>query len=349
MKKIFQHIANLFSEKRYIKNILPFGKAWLGFFLLMLGFVSCSSDDEPFITATEDDYPRILQPWFGNWVDGEPATYKSFTRDVTYIDSVTVTPARYTTVEWYLDGEKINEGTHISKQLLAGDYTLVIVATTTKGKATSRTGKLIVNALDGDPKLSDKKTKRWLIPGTSVSIPCENLTEVKSIRIGSTVVSDAKVEDGNLKFTVPSMEDGEHQLIVTNGNGTEYGCNKFTISKDPCPYSDENTVWEGSFNVTWGTPFNALQTTMLNNLSVGTIIRAYVAPTNDRGQGSMTTAWWNNILTGLGDPKRGDIEITKAMVLEYQVTDLSIDLLKAQEGFLIVGDGYTITKVTVGQ
>ena len=39
----------------------------------------------------------------------------------------------------------------------------------------------------------------------------------------------------------------------------------------------------------------------------------------------------------------------KAMVLEYQVTDFSINLLKAQDGFLIVGDGYTITKVTVGQ
>jgi hypothetical protein len=182
-----------------------------------------------------------------------------------------------------------------------------------------------------------------------VSIPCENLTEVKAVRIGKAYVSDARVENGNLKFTVPSMDDGDYQLVVTDGSGTEFGCNKFTVSKDPCPYSDENTVWEGAFNVTWGTPFNALQTTITQHLSPNTIIRAYVAPTNDRGQGSMTTAWWNNILTGKGDPERGDIEITKAMVLEYQVTDFSINLLKAQEGFLIVGDGYTITKVTVGQ
>lgn len=321
----------------------------LGFAIALGLFTSCSEDDEPFITATEDDYPRILQPWFGQWEDGEPTVYKSLSRDVTYVDSVTVTPALYTTVEWFLDGEKINEGTHISKQFLAGDYILKIVATTTKGKVTSRTGKLIINALDGDPKLSDKKTKRWLNPGTEVSIPCENLTEVKAVRIGTTAVSGAKVENGNLKFTVPSMADGDYQLVVTDGSGTEFGCNKFTVSKDPCPYSDENTVWEGAFNVTWGTPFNALQTTITQHLSPNTIIRAYVAPTNDRGQGSMTTAWWNNILTGKGDPERGDIEITKAMVLEYQVTDFSINLLKAQDGFLIVGDGYTITKVTVGQ
>ena len=292
----------------------------LGFALALGLFTSCSEDDEPFITATEDDYPRILQPWFGSWEDGEPTVYKSLSRNVTYVDSVTVTPALYTTVEWFLDGEKINEGTHISKQFLAGDYILKIVATTTKDKVTSRTGKLIINALDGDPKLSD-----------------------------TTAVSGAKVENGNLKFTVPSMADGDYQLVVTDGSGAEFGCNKFTVSKDPCPYSDENTVWEGSFNVTWGTPFNLLQDTMIKYVSAGTIVRAYVAPTGDRGQGSMTTSWWNNILTGLGDPDRGDIEITKAMVLEYQLTDLSIELLNAQNGFFIVGDGYTITKVTVGQ
>ena len=318
----------------------------LGFALTLGLFTSCSEDDEPFITATEDDYPRILQPWFGQWEDGEPTVYKSLSRDVTYVDSVTVTPALYTTVEWFLDGEKINEGTHISKQFLAGEYILKIVATTTKGKVTSRTGKLVVNALDDDPKLSDKKTKRWLNPGKEVSIPCENLTEVKAVRIGTTAVSGAKVENGNLIFTVPSMADGNYQLVVTDGSGAEFGCNKFTVSKDPCPYSDENTVWEGSFNVTWDTPFELIRYDLIKYVSAGTIVRAYVTPTSDEAKGSMTTSWWNSLLTG---GERTDIMIPKAMVLECQLTDQSIELLNVQNGFYIVGDGYTVTKVTVGQ
>lgn len=321
-------------------------KSMVGLFLL-IGMVSaCSEDDEPFITATEDDYPRILQPWFGEWEDGEPTVYKSLSRDVTYVDSVTVTPALHTTVEWFLDGEKINEGRHISKQFLAGEYILKIVATTTKGKVTSRTGKLVINALDGDPKLSDKKTKRWLNPGTEVSIPCENLTGVKAVRIGTTTVSDAKVENGNLKFTVPSITDGSYQLVVTDASGTEFACNKFTVSKDPCPYSDENVVWEGSYNVTWDTPFNLLQDEMIKHVSAGTIVRAYVTPTSDEAKGSMTTSWWNSLLTG---GERTDLMIPKAMVLECQLTDQSIELLNVQNGFYIVGDGYTVTKVTVGQ
>ena len=142
------------------------------------------------------------------------------------------------------------------------------------------------------------------------------------------------------------MADGDYQLVVTDGSGTEFGCNKFTVSKDPCPYSDENTVWEGSYNVTWDTPFNLLQDDLIKYVNAGTIVRAYVTPTSDEAKGSMTTSWWNSLLTG---GERTDIMIPKAMVLECQLTDQSIELLNVQNGFYIVGNGYTVTKVTVGQ
>lgn len=73
-------------------------------------FCSCSEDNEGFITATEDDFPQILLPWFGDWEDGEPAVYKSISRDAEFIDSTVVTPALYTTVEWFLDDEKVCDG-----------------------------------------------------------------------------------------------------------------------------------------------------------------------------------------------------------------------------------------------
>ncbi|MBF4211998.1 hypothetical protein EI533_30500, partial [Pseudomonas donghuensis] len=65
------------------------------------------------------------------------------------------------------------------------------------------------------------------------------------------------------------------------------------------------------------------------------------------GQGTATTAWWDNLLTGKGDPERGDTMISGSQVLEYELTDLSIQLLKDQTGFLMVGNGYTVSKVTV--
>ena len=75
----------------------------------------------------------------------------------------------------------------------------------------------------------------------------------------------------------------------------------------------------------------------------GDIVRAYVT---GEGQGTMTTAWWNNILTGKGDPERGDIAINGSMVLEFALTDYSIELMNEQDGAIFVGDGYTITKIT---
>lgn len=68
--------------------------------ILSMGVLcSCSEDKEGFFTATEDDFPQILLPWFNEWQNGEPDVYKSISRDVEFVDSATVTPALYTTVE----------------------------------------------------------------------------------------------------------------------------------------------------------------------------------------------------------------------------------------------------------
>ena len=97
-------------------------------------FSSCSEDNEEFITATEDDFPQILLPWFSEWENGEPVEYKNLSRDVEFVDSATVTPALYSTVQWLIDDEVIHEGLKIQHTFLAGEYVLKIVATTTKGK-----------------------------------------------------------------------------------------------------------------------------------------------------------------------------------------------------------------------
>ena len=106
----------------------------------------------------------------------------------------------------------------------------------------------------------------------------------------------------------------------------------------------ENTIWESEFAVTWGTPFDALKDTFLSKVKAGTILRVYV---NGNGQGTAATAWWNNILTGKSNPERGDIMVDGSAKWEFKLTNLSIQLLTEQGGFLLVGDGYTVKKVTI--
>lgn len=120
--------------------------------LLAVGFAlagtstlsSCSSDDEPYFTASEDDNPRILNTDLAD---------SKIDRKTNYKLEIKVTPVHYTTVTWLLDGTKIAEGTTIDQLLPIGNHELKIVATTTKGKTTSRTLNVTVTPAADDPVL----------------------------------------------------------------------------------------------------------------------------------------------------------------------------------------------------
>ncbi|MDY3848624.1 MAG: hypothetical protein SOZ58_09960 [Prevotella sp.] len=319
------------------------------FMLLMTGslvLTSCSSDDEPFTTATEDDEPRILDPYFPDWTDGQPGVFKNFARDLNLEAEVIVTPANYTTVTWFIDDEQVAEGRSINHSLLAGEYTLKVVATTTKGKETSRISLVQVRPLDGDPNPGDDIRDRQVVPGSVVKLHGTNMDKVTKISFGDKEAATTFVDKGDksyVEYTVPAdLALGTYRITLTNSEGNVYGGGKIEISNE-APEVTEETLWEGSFDVTWGTPFDLLKDQFPSLVKAGNIVRAYV---NGNGQGTMTTAWWNNILTGKGDPERGDIMISGSAVLEYEITDFSIQLMNEQNGVLFVGDGYTITKIT---
>lgn len=48
-----------------------------------------------------------------------------------------------------------------------------------------------------------------------------------------------------------------------------------------------------------------------------------------------------------GDIERGDFMVDGPATWEFVLTDLSIQLLTEQDGLLLVGDGYTVKKVTI--
>lgn len=315
--------------------------------VLSMGMLSsCSEDNDGFITATEDDFPQILLPWFGEWENGEPAVYKSISRNTEFVDSVTVTPALYTTVEWFIDDEKIHEGKKIQHSFLTGEYILKIVATTTKGKSTSRTGKLVVLPLDSDPNPGNDIRDRQVVPGQSVKLHGTNMDKVMKITIGEKEAVATFVENGDdsyIEYIVPAdLALGTYRVTLTDNEGDVYGGGKIEISNE-APVVTEETLWEGEFSVTWDTPFIGIQAQFKDLVKSGDIVRAYVT---GEGQGTMATGWWSNILTGKSDPERGDITISGAMVLEFMLTDYSMELMNEQEGALFVGNGYTIAKIT---
>lgn len=313
--------------------------------LLAVGFAlagtstlsSCSSDDEPYFTVSEDDNPRILNTDLAD---------SKIDRKTNYKLEIKVTPVHYTTVTWLLDGKQIAEGNTIDQTLPLGDHELKIVATTTKNKTTSRTLKVTVTPAADDPALGTNASELWVAPGAETTIHnCKNLGTVTKVMVGGKEVAFEVLEEGTaLKLTTPTgLENGDYDITLVDGEGNQFSGGKIKVTTEPRP-SMENTLWEGEFSVTWGTPFDALKDTFLSKVKAGTILRVYV---DGKGQGTAATSWWNNILTGKGDPERGDIPVDGPATWKFELTDLSIQLLTEQQGLFIVGDGYTVKKVTI--
>lgn len=298
---------------------------------------SCSSDDEPYFTVSEDDNPRILNTDLAD---------SKIDRKTNYKMEIKVTPVHYTTVTWLLDGIQIAEGNTIDQTLPVGNHELKIVATTTKNKTTSRTLNVTVTPAADDPALGTNAVELWVAPGAETTIhKCKNLGTVAKVMVGGKEVAFEVLEEGTaLKLTAPTgLENGVYDITLVDGEGNQFPCGTIKVTTEPRP-SMETTLWEGEFAVTWDTPFKDLKDTFLSKVKAGTILRVYV---DGNGQGTAATSWWNNILTGKGDPERGDIPVDGPATWKFELTDLSIQLLTEQQGLFIVGDGYTVKKVTI--
>lgn len=318
-------------------------KAWMMLFAMSFALAgtatlsSCSSDDDPYFTVSEDDAPRILNTDLAD---------QKLDRKTNLKMEIKVTPVHYTTVTWLLDDTQIAEGTTIDQALPVGNHTLKIVATTTKGKTTSRTLNVVVTPAADDPALGTNAIELWVAPGEETTIhKCKNLGTVAKVLVGGKEVAFEVQEEGTaLKQTAPAdLANGDYDITLVDGDGVEFAGGTIKVTTEPRP-SMENTLWEGEFAVTWGTPFDALKDTFLSKVKAGTILRVYV---DGSGQGTATTSWWNNILTGEGDPNRGDIMVNGPATWEFELTDKSIQLLTDQQGLLVVGDGYTVKKITI--
>ena len=112
--------------------------------------------------------------------------------------------------------KQIAEGNTIDQTLPLGDHELKIVATTTKGKSTSRTLKVTVTPAADDPALGTNASELWVAPGSETTIHnCKNLGTVTKVMVGGKeVVAFEVLEEGTaLKLTTPTgLENGDYDI-----------------------------------------------------------------------------------------------------------------------------------------
>ncbi len=205
-----------------IKNMITACFLCCGF---AAALTSCSNNEDSFFTVTEDDAPRILN------TDLPVAGFK-INRDVNLVFEILVTPKDFTTVTWYADGKEVFTGANIDRPFEAGDYKLKIVATTVKGKQTSRDINLTVSALTGDPQTtSTALAERLVKAGATVQLHGGNLTNVKKVAInGQQVAATYDATAGCVTYTVPAgLATGTYRVSFIDASNNSYGAGMLTV------------------------------------------------------------------------------------------------------------------------
>ncbi len=194
----------------------------------------CQSE-APFDTQSPDDAPIILTPY--NESGTGTFTYDLLNPDTPLYDSVTVTPSKYTTVNWYLDKQLVYTGIKMDMCFLAGTYALTIEAVTDAGLRTERTGTVTVHPYDYDPYSAAPAAGRHLAPGVETQIDGQNLSKAKSVIISTDIfglevvhtITPSYQEDGFLKFILPDTEDGSYFLRLQDAEGKIYGADNIHV------------------------------------------------------------------------------------------------------------------------
>ena len=268
--------------------------------ILAMSFVLIACTEEtPFSTATENDDPRILDPLFPDRVNGELPVVSNISRDANFSMTLTVTPADYTTVTWFIDGEEIQTGKEIDLALKAGTYHLKVTATTSIGKSTYREGLIQVNPLADDPWATEIGFERIITTGAKAQLYGNNLDKVNSIVIGGKTATDiAYTENGEnsyIEYTVPEgLADGTYRIILVDNGGNEYGGNKVTVTSDALITAGSERTTANSEWVMTGINLNQIESFTFGGQSVSSFIRqseteiAFTCPSLEDGEYTLT-------------------------------------------------------------
>lgn len=265
---------------------------------MSFGLIACT-EETPFSTATENDDPRILDPLFPDRVNGELPVVSNISRDANFSMTLTVTPADYTTVTWFIDEEEIQTGKEIDLALKAGTYHLKVTATTSIGKSTYREGLIQVNPLADDPWATEIGFERIITTGAKAQLYGNNLNKVNSIVIGGKTATDiAYTENGEnsyIEYTVPEgLADGTYRIILVDNGGNEYGGNKVTVTSDALITAGSERTTANSEWVMTGINLNQIESFTFGGQTVSSFIRqseteiAFTYPSLEDGEYTLT-------------------------------------------------------------
>lgn len=246
--------------------------------LPVLSLISTSCKvDEPFETVSAYDAPQILDPLFPDKVKGELPVVANISRDQNFKMNLVVTPSATTTVTWYIDGVEFAQGCKMDTTMLAGKYTMKVVASNA-GQETYREGFIQVNPLASDPQSAPVAFERIIAPGAPGVIYGQNLDQVKVLKFDNNVISDFTYNEAerSIAYNVPATaQNGVFRLILEDADGVEYGANTVTVSAGALVIAGADRMTVGETTVLTGINLNTV-----SSVKVGDKVAEIVSKTN---------------------------------------------------------------------
>jgi hypothetical protein len=180
-----------------------------------------------------------------------------------------------------------------------------------------------------------------------------NMDQIASLTIGGeTITSFTEQTASELVLTSPNLEAGTYTLTGKTSSNTdvEFYTGGSVKTEITVTISSEAVLFEGHHYVSWifddGNPnktFNLIGKDVFATISAGSTLSIHysVEPADVDRQLQTTSGWWTML------PGTEAVILNEDGVVEVVLTREALDLIQAQDGFLCVGHGYYVDKVTL--
>lgn len=190
-------------------------------------------------------------------------------------------------------------------------------------------------------------------PGGTITLSGVKLNDIASITIGEQKIDSFTTQTATeLSFTCPAeLTSGEVYTIsgkTLDGKDVLFGTADGQLHPEmQILMTSEVTLWEGHFAVTnWGEANFEEVRYQLNDVRTGSILRIYYSINSaaDYHQIRVVTGDWTRLL---GESDADDFHPTEDGLIEMEMTQERITLIKDHAGFICVGHGYFVDKITI--
>lgn len=191
-------------------------------------------------------------------------------------------------------------------------------------------------------------------PGSEWRLTGLNMDQIESLSLaGETITSFTEQTATELVLTNPNLEAGSYTLTGKTSSNTElqFYSTGSVKSEQTVVFSSETVLFEGHHYVSWNfdddahpnKTFNLLGKDVFAALSAGTTISIEysIEPADDDRQLQTTTAWWTLL------PGTEAVMLSEDGLIEVVLTQEALNLIQEQDGFLCVGHGYYVDRVTL--